>query len=72
MLQHRLLYRVVDEDGLSTVGTTVGDEDVREFVEKLNKRFRDAQSIHVELVDTFEIPDPLTEEDLNELQEDID
>lgn len=61
MLQHRILYQVV-EDGITTAGRTVGVEDVREYLVILRKRFRDATYIYCELEDSFE--DDTDDEDL--------
>lgn len=53
---------MIDEDGQSILGSTVGEEDVRQYAEYLRKRFRDAQLIWVELIDSFEVLE-LTDEE---------
>lgn len=54
MIQHRILYSVLDEDGNATAGRYVGPDDVRAYLEYLRKRFRDAQYIYCELEDEFD------------------
>lgn len=54
MFQHRILYRVIDEDGVTHVGRNFGEEDVRALIDVLNKRFRDNQFMHLELEESVE------------------
>lgn len=54
MLQHRILYRVIDEDGVTHVGRHYGEEDVRALLDKLNRQYRDNQLIHLEHEETIE------------------
>ena len=58
MIQHRILYRVIDEDGIAHVGRAFGEEDVRQLLEKLKKKHRDAQLYHLELEETVESIEP--------------
>jgi len=62
MIQHRILYRVIDETGTTFVGRNFGEEDCRELIEILNKRYRDNQLIYVELEESVEHVD-LTDEE---------
>lgn len=53
MIQHRILYQVV-ENGTTTGGVTTCLEDVREHLVILRKRFRDATYIYCELQDEYD------------------
>lgn len=61
-IQHRILYRIVDEDGQKLFGIHDGSEDVRELLEVLHKKYRDAQYMYLELEETYDDGD-LTEEE---------
>lgn len=68
---YRIRYKIVDEDGQAVLGRVLVEEDVRQYAELLNKRFRDAQSIWLELEETVEVPNQLTDEE-REMLEDLD
>jgi hypothetical protein len=53
-VQHRILYRVIDEAGVTHVGRHYGEEDVRALRDKLDKQYRDAQLIYLEHEETIE------------------
>lgn len=54
MIQHRIQYHVVDEDGKATTGITIGSENVTEWVAQLNKRYRDNLYVHAELLESWD------------------
>lgn len=59
-LVYKIKFHVIDEDGESTIGTIVGADDVRAILKAFNKKYRDAQLIHLELVDAWDdaVDDP--------------
>lgn len=62
MFQHRILYRVIDEEGVTHVGRNFGEEDAAALIVILNKRYRDNQFMYVELEESIEHVDLSDEE----------
>ena len=71
MLNHRIRYKIIDENGQTVWGRTLVEEDVRAYAEVMRKRWRDAQYIWLELEAVIDIPEQLTPDE-RELLEGLD
>lgn len=53
-LVYKIRFKVIDEDGKSTIGTSVGGDDVRELAKIMNKKYRDLRYMELELIDAWD------------------